>query len=116
VNLLLYLIGFPFSFFFILLSYWKEDRILNIIGSLSAFTLVLILIGTGIQIVELKQISQISYNYTNNVTINFAYSPQVFSYEVSYLENLGIGLMIAVIIAIQYLYFTFVYSEVSKYE
>lgn len=115
MNLLLYLISFSFSFFFIFLSYWKEDRIFNIIGSLMSVIIVIILIGTGIQITELKTISQSSYVLINNTSItDFMYSPISYSYDVSYLENIGIGVLISVFILLQYLYFTFMHSEVGK--
>lgn len=114
MDLIITLIGFSFSFFFILLSYWKEDRNLNIIGSISAFTMCVIMIGTSIQTTTLVPTTSTLTTeiIDENVTVTteeIGYEMQIFNQGL-FLESSGIALMMAIFVILQYLYFTLIHN------
>lgn len=113
MDLLLFGIGTSFSFFFLVLSYWKEDRIFNIFGSLSLMTMILILIGTGIQTGGTATTAFVISNETDVVTNNtMTYS--TVENIVDFNQSVGIGLLMFIFISLQYLYFNMVYKNVIK--
>jgi hypothetical protein len=104
MNALLYLVSFSFSFFFILISYWKEDKNLNVIGSISLMIVTLILVGTSIQLTNYVPVNQVTIsNATGNYT-SLSYEPRNYNYGV-FLESMGIGFFMSIFIILQYLYF-----------
>lgn len=108
MDMTLTLLGVSFSLFFILLSYWKEDKFLNVIGSISLFIMATILAGTGLQTESIAPtVTNVTFNGTSYIVS--AQSPQAAT-QVWY-ESLGMGLMIAVFTAIQYLYFSMSFKE-----
>jgi hypothetical protein len=92
------------------LSYWKEDKFLNVIGTISLMIMSAILAGTSVQTStnEIAAIQTLS-NATGNFTL-YSYAPRMFTNGV-FLEGLGIGLLMAVFSAIQYLYFSMSFKE-----
>ena len=109
MDLTLFVIGLSFSFFFILLSYCKEDKNLHIIGTISLMIFFIILTGTSVQNTNLVLSStQLINNVTGNFSIN-TYTPQVYTEGVFY-ENIGIGTMLVIFTALEYLYFALVYK------
>ena len=113
MDLLLFAFSFPFSFFFIILSYWKEDRNLNIIGSLSLVTVALILLGSGLQQTEIVKTTLLTvvnttYNYTTNTTATNVTSRGFW------FESFGIGLLVVLFTLIQFLYFILMYDYAVK--
>jgi hypothetical protein len=92
------------------MSYWKEDKTLNIIGSFSLIIISIILVGTSVQSTDLMP-SSITYisNVTNYTYTEISYSPVLYNQGTFY-ENLGIGVMLVIFTAIQYLYFSVAYK------
>lgn len=113
MDMILFAIGFSFSFFFILLSYWKEDKQLHVIGTASLLILFIVLTGTSIQNTSFVLSStQLINNVTGNFSIN-TYTPKVYTEGVFY-ENIGIGVMLVIFTALEYLYFALVYKFSSE--
>lgn len=112
MDMTLTLLGFCFSFFFLLLSYWKEDHFLHVIGTVSMFIMATIVAGTSIQTsgMEISAIQMVQ-NATGNFSL-YSYSPVMYSNGV-FAEGLGIGLLVAVFTAVQYLYFTMSFKGAS---
>jgi hypothetical protein len=110
MDMILSLLGFAFSFFFVLLSYWKEDKFLNVIGTISLFIMAMIVASTNFQttVNEVAAIQTLS-NATGNFTV-YSYAPRMYTNGV-FAEGLGIGLLVAVFSAVQYLYFSMSFKE-----
>jgi hypothetical protein len=121
VDLILFVIGLSFSFFFILLSYWKEDKNLHIIGSVTLMILFIILTGTGVQSTGLVTAAQSSLEttignatvYNKTMSVISAYNAQIYNNGVFY-EHIGIGVMLVIFTALEYLYFALVYKFSSE--
>lgn len=100
MNLTLFLIGFVFSLFYLILGYWKEDFNLHFIGSISLLMTAMFLF-TGIQVTEIVTPHNATLgNYTT-----------VVKWEGSFYEGMGIGILIAVFDVIQMFYFSARYRE-----
>lgn len=113
MDIFLLAISFTFSFFFLLLSYWKEDRILNIIGSFALLTIATTLAVTGIQVN-----SRLNYtlliNNTTDVVANYTTSYNSVDQVSGLAESLGAGFVIVIFTAFQYLYFNWAFKEANR--
>lgn len=92
MNIILLMLIFPFSLFVLLMSYWKEDKILHLIGSI-AMMLTAATLLTGVQI-PYSVIDGVGGVLTGNFNAVGVY------------EGYGIGLMLFVLNLVQMFYFS----------
>lgn len=110
MDALLFIFGIPFSFFFLILSYWKEDRNFNIYGSMSLLIMAGCLI-TGIQTTSQGFQSIVVTDSIGTVLTNNTVTFNKIENVANLYECIGVALFMVLFTAIQYLYFTIVYNE-----
>lgn len=98
MNILIAAIGFPFSLFLILMAYWKEDKILLQLGSISLLVMAMSL-ATGIQTYYVVPTLNQTFNYTE-ANVN----------SVSVSEGVFLVVLISIMDILQYFYFSHQYE------
>lgn len=105
MNIIIAAIGFPLSLFFLLMAYWKEDKILEQIGSIMLLVMAISL-ATGIQIHNVIPVY--------NTTFAGANYTEAYSMAVSVGEGFFLTVLISVLDLIQYFYFSHQFEFVQK--
>lgn len=105
MNILIAAIGFPFSFFLLLMAYWKEDKILEQLGSLSLLIMAMAL-ATGMQTYYVVPLA-------NNTVANYT---EVNVNAVSVYEGIFLMVLISVIDLLQYFYFSHLFEFQKRNE